>query len=181
MRLRQPIDRIRVHDHGVLLHSRDSTGGADAVIVAMPITVLDTIGFAPPLPAEHRAALGRIGTGRVEKVVLRFAAQFWPAHRSGYYRIHGPGAGSVSEWLDATAADGTPTMVGVFAGPWLETLWSGSDAEVADRAVTIVHDDVTATPLDKAQARSVPYCRPGTGWSQERPANGPLRREVTVG
>ncbi|WP_433291886.1 FAD-dependent oxidoreductase [Actinoplanes sp. CA-030573] len=146
VRLRQPVDRIEVHDDAVRLKSRDATHETDAVIVTTPITVLDTLEFAPPLPAGHRAARSRLGMGRVEKVILRFAEQFWPRHRAGYYRVHGPGTGSVSEWLDATAADGAPTMVGLFAGPWLESVWSGSDIEVADHAVAILSDAVGARP-----------------------------------
>lgn len=114
---------------------------ADAVIVTAPVNVLaaDVIQFEPPLPTTHRTALEHLGMGRVEKVILRFDERFWPEHASGYYRIHGPDEGSVSEWLDATSADGKPTLVGLFAGPWLDSLWARSDAEIASAATLIVH------------------------------------------
>ncbi len=93
---------------------------------------------APPLPQGHRDALARLRMGRVEKVVLRFDEHFWPVSSSGYYRVHGPGDGDICEWLDATATDGVPALVGLFAGPWLDEVWDGSDAEVAARTEAIL-------------------------------------------
>ncbi|MEU4428230.1 FAD-dependent oxidoreductase [Actinoplanes sp. NPDC024001] len=146
VRLGRPVREIRVGDDGVRLAGDGATLEADAVIVTAPVPVLaaGAITFTPPLPGAHRTALSRLGAGRVEKVVLRFEQRFWPPYRSGYYRIHGPEAGCMSEWLDATAADGVPTLVGLFAGPWLDTLWAGDDAAVARRAAGIVAEAVTA-------------------------------------
>ncbi|BCJ40001.1 hypothetical protein GCM10010168_28590 [Actinoplanes ianthinogenes] len=135
IRLHQAIERIRIEDDRVVLNDEHE---ADAVIVTAPLPVLaaGTIAFDPPLPPAHRDALTRLGAGRVEKVILRFDQRFWPAH--GYYRVHGPERTSISEWLDATEADGTPTLVGLFAGHWLGTLWAGTDAEIAERAAEII-------------------------------------------
>lgn len=135
IRLGHPVRDIRVEAGRVVLNGDVS---ADAVIVTAPLPVLagGGITFDPPLPPAHRDALGRLGAGRVEKVILRFDQRFWPEH--GYYRVHGPERTSISEWLDATAADGTPTLVGLFAGHWLGTLWTGTDAEIADRATGII-------------------------------------------
>ncbi|SDS88502.1 flavin monoamine oxidase family protein [Actinoplanes derwentensis] len=131
IRLNRPVHRIEVDEHGV------TVGGDrfDAVIVTVPLGALTDITFAPELPASHRTALSRLGMGRVEKVILRFEERFWPDHPAGYHRVHGPGANDICEWLDATAADGTPTLVGLFAGPWLDALWTGTDAEIAARTV----------------------------------------------
>ncbi|GAB3280199.1 flavin monoamine oxidase family protein [Kineosporia babensis] len=141
IRLEHPVHTIRVSTDGVTLTGEAGEFSADAVIVTAPVAVLaaDVIEFSPPLPAEHRVALGHLGMGRVEKVILRFAERSWPQSPSGYYRLHGPDEGSVSEWLDATSADGKPTLVGLFAGPWLERIWAGPDAEVAAAASQIFH------------------------------------------
>lgn len=132
IRLNHPVHRIEYDDDGV------TVGGDrfDAVIVTVPLGALDDLTFVPELPAAHRTARSRLGMGRVEKVVLRFAERSWPEHPAGYFRVHGPGDHDIGEWLDATAADGTPTLVGLFAGPWLDELWTGSDAEIAAQAVT---------------------------------------------
>ena len=52
---------------------------AEHVVVAVPLAVLaaDAITFDPPLPDTVRAAASRIGTGSLEKVVLRFDDVAW--------------------------------------------------------------------------------------------------------
>ncbi|WP_229071097.1 FAD-dependent oxidoreductase [Actinoplanes sp. DH11] len=143
VRRARPVRSVRVDADGVTVND---AARFDAVIVTVPLPVLAAggIAFEPALPAAHRAALGRLGAGRVEKVVLRFDARFWPEHPAGYYRVHGPAPTDVSEWLDATAADGVPTLVGLFAGAWLDGLWTGSDAEVARRAAAIFTEAAAA-------------------------------------
>jgi monoamine oxidase len=145
IRLNRPVHRIRVEPDGVVIIGDDAVVRADAAIVTAPVPVLSagSILFEPPLPDAHRAALSHLGAGRVEKVILRFDRRFWPQH--GYYRVHGPADTCMSEWLDATAADGVPTLVGLFAGPWLDTLWTGSDADIAERAADIFREAAAAT------------------------------------
>ncbi|KUL41097.1 flavin monoamine oxidase family protein [Actinoplanes awajinensis] len=143
IRLQSPVQHVRINPDGVVLTSGDLTEHADAVIVTAPVPVLaaDTITFDPPLPESHRLALSHLGAGRVEKVILRFDERFWPEH--GYYRVHGPSDTCISEWLDATAADGLPTLVGLFAGPWLDTLWTGPDPDIAARATAVIRAATT--------------------------------------
>ncbi|WP_305787181.1 flavin monoamine oxidase family protein [Symbioplanes lichenis] len=140
VRTGRPVQRIQYDDYQVTLTGNGFSERFDAAIVTVPVGVLQAgrITFEPPLPRAQAGALGRLGMGRVEKVVLRFDRRFWPMHNSGYYRVHGPADGDISEWLDAGAADGSPTLVGLFAGPWLDTLWTGTDAEVAQRAAAII-------------------------------------------
>ncbi|WP_433789127.1 FAD-dependent oxidoreductase [Actinoplanes sp. CA-252034] len=148
VRLRHPVGRIVVDAAGVTLSGDAGSLRVDAVIVTVPLGVLAAgdIRFEPPLPEPHRAALSRLGTGRVEKVVLRFAERFWPSHPAGYHRVHGPGENCVSEWLDATEADGVPTLVGLFAGPWLDDLWSGTDERIATRTATVIERAAATRP-----------------------------------
>jgi monoamine oxidase len=140
IRLHHPVTRIQTDAGGVTLLGDAGSLRADAVIVTVPVGVLaaGAIEFDPPLPDSHRAALSRLGMGRVEKVILRFGRRFWPSHPAGYFRVHGPADTCISEWLDATPADGRPTLVGLFAGNWLDELWSGPDATIAARAATVI-------------------------------------------
>jgi monoamine oxidase len=139
IRLRHPVTRIQTDAGGVTLLGDAGSLRVDAAIVTVPVGVLaaGAIEFDPPLPGSHRAALSRLGMGRVEKVILRFGSRFWPSHPAGYFRVHGPGDTCISEWLDATPADGRPTLVGLFAGNWLDELWSGPDATIAARAAAV--------------------------------------------
>jgi monoamine oxidase len=139
IRLRHPVDRIVVDAGGVTLVGDGGALRVDAVIVTVPLGVLAAGGivFEPPLPGPHRTALSRLGMGRVEKVVLRFGERFWPVHPAGYYQVHGTADHCISEWLDATTADGVPTLVGLFAGPWLDALWTGTDEQIAARTAAV--------------------------------------------
>jgi monoamine oxidase len=145
IRLRHPVTRILTDAGGVTLLGDAGSLRADAAIVTVPVGVLaaGAIKFDPPLPPSHRAALSRLGMGRVEKVILRFDSRFWPSHPAGYFRVHGPRDTCVSEWLDATPADGRPTLVGLFAGDWLDELWSGPDATIAARAAAVITSAMT--------------------------------------
>ncbi|MFI5932288.1 FAD-dependent oxidoreductase [Actinoplanes sp. NPDC051494] len=141
--LSRPVENIRTDPDGV----RVNGAPFDAAIVTVPVSVLHAgvITFDPPLPDAQLDALSRLGMGRVEKVVLRFAEHFWPVYRSGYHRVHGPADGDICEWLDASAGDGTPTVAGLFAGPWLDALWAGSDAEIAGRAAAVLRSAVRSS------------------------------------
>src|SRR5262245_4625512 len=65
---------------GVRVRCGDGTSEEGShVVVTVPLGVLkrDGLRFSPALPPDRRAAIGRLGFGRYEKVVLRFAEPFW--------------------------------------------------------------------------------------------------------
>jgi monoamine oxidase len=69
---------LRDRDH-VLVDTDSGQWRASQVIVTVPLGVLKSgaVRFDPPLPAAHATAIERIGTGRYEKLVLRFDTAFW--------------------------------------------------------------------------------------------------------
>src|SRR6185295_14785853 len=62
------------------VHTERETFEADAVIVTVPLGVLQSgdMVFQPELPAAKRAAMSRLGMGNLTKVVLRYDQPFWP-------------------------------------------------------------------------------------------------------
>jgi len=105
-------------------------GGATAAthgVVTVPLPVLGTLGFDPPLPEAHRGALAGLGTGTVEKVVLAFHERFWPTSTTGYLRWLDPVRPSFVEWLDLTDTVGVPVVAGLIAHPHLDRLWREQD------------------------------------------------------
>jgi len=68
-------------DRLVRIHTDEEVIEADAVIVTLPLGVLQAgdVVFDPPLPAEKREAIGRLQMGDLCKIVLRFEKPFWPA------------------------------------------------------------------------------------------------------
>jgi monoamine oxidase len=67
---------------GVRVRTGDGTSEEGShVVVTVPLGVLkrDGLRFSPALPPDRRAAIGRLGFGRYEKVALRFDEPFWRA------------------------------------------------------------------------------------------------------
>lgn len=106
---------------------------ADRCICAVPLALLEAgrPELRPGLPDRPRTALARLGTGVVEKVLLRFDERFWPRAESGYLRWHDDPA-SWSEWADLSDGAGAPLVAGFIAGPAVARHHRGrSDLEVA--------------------------------------------------
>jgi monoamine oxidase len=80
VRLGRAVSEVVAEPDGVRVVTADGAveEGSHA-LVAVPLGVLkrEALRFSPPLPAGRRAAIGRLGFGRFEKVALRFAEPFW--------------------------------------------------------------------------------------------------------
>lgn len=121
---------------GVLLQTDQGEHAADAVVVTLPLGVLqaDDVAFAPALPHSHLAAIQKLGMGNMEKVVLRFAEPFWdtdvdlisyvPAER-----------GRFAEWYNAVPWTGEPILVGFNAGRTARDLLAWSDDGILEAAL----------------------------------------------
>ena len=80
VRLGSPVSEIAISQDGVRVVTGD--GGAEEgshVVVTVPLGVLKRgqPRFSPVLSPDRRAAIGRLGFGRFEKVALRFSEPFW--------------------------------------------------------------------------------------------------------
>ena len=96
----------------VLVSTDRRTLAADRVVVTVPVAVLDSILFDPPLPSPLRTAASRLRLSTVEKMVLRFSEQWWP---DDLRRLaHLDPARRFPAWMDLSAHVGAPTLVGFF-------------------------------------------------------------------
>ncbi|KAK4538067.1 hypothetical protein CDCA_CDCA15G4092 [Cyanidium caldarium] len=88
VRLQHRVTRVAWTSRGVrVCCANGAVFDGDYVVIALPLGVLRdsrAIAFQPPLPPWKREALRGIGNGRLEKVVLRFAAPFWLGHQNGH-------------------------------------------------------------------------------------------------
>jgi predicted NAD/FAD-dependent oxidoreductase len=80
VRLDRPVVGVALTSEGVTVASgsgRTETGSH--VVVTVPLGVLKSqvLTFSPSLPSERTQVVSRLGFGRYEKVVLRFARPFW--------------------------------------------------------------------------------------------------------
>ena len=144
--VRQGCDVTEVVDTGDGVRVRTADGLVESgshVVVTVPLGVLrrGAPRFSPPLPAERTAAMGRLGFGRMEKVVLLFDEPFWRARGLSHLMLfpRDPDQGTV--WVfDHDAFGGAPALVclvfhsaaGIVDGPvddavaWLLDLLDGA-------------------------------------------------------
>ncbi|WP_144120002.1 flavin monoamine oxidase family protein [Catellatospora sichuanensis] len=131
--LDRPVTEIRPGSDGVTVTGSWGALHADRVVLAMPLAALADL--AVDLPDGHRAALARIGTGRAEKVLLRYPDRFWPVSPGGYL-WWGEGTDTWCEWADLTDGLGHPVLALLAAGDAATSLHSPTrtDADIAARA-----------------------------------------------
>lgn len=124
VRLDHPVTAVRWREDGVSLDAGDQTFEGSHVVVTVPIGVLrsGSIAFDPPLSTERQAALDRVDTANLEKVVLTFDERWW----SGNLEYVDPdGAGVFPEFYDLTPLAGAPVLVGLYGGRFARTLQAG--------------------------------------------------------
>jgi monoamine oxidase len=134
VRLESPVTHIAWNPHGVTIAIESGAEMvADRCICSVPISLIElgTPRLDPGLPSRHREALARIGTGVVEKVLLRFSEHWWPRPPSGYFRWYDTPA-SWCEWVDLSDGCGAPVVAGLIAHDAVARHHHGrSDEEVA--------------------------------------------------
>lgn len=96
----------------VLVSTDRRTLTADRVVITVPVSVVDSILFDPPLPSPLRTATSRLRLSTVEKIVLRFAERWWPDDLRRL--VHLDPIRRFPAWMDLSSHVGTPTLVGFF-------------------------------------------------------------------
>lgn len=133
VRLEHVVEHVRHGVEGVTVTSDRGSFQADAVVVTVPVGVLQSgdLVIEPALPERHRQALGRLRMNAFEKVVLRFPAQFWDPDVAAIRQL-GPAGRWWHSWYDLTRLDGVPTLLTFAAGPAARAIRGWSDAQVTD-------------------------------------------------
>ncbi len=136
VRLGSPVRTVSWSPAGVTIHTDSEAFEAGAVVVTVPVGVLQSgdLTFDPPLPAEVADPLSRLRMNAFEKVFLRFPTRFWDA---GYaVRQQGDAGRWWHSWYDLTRLHGTPTLLTFAAGDAAREIRSWSDEDVARSVMT---------------------------------------------
>ena len=119
---------VTYSERGVSLRlSRGESLSADRVIITVPLGVLqsNSIDFDPPLPFAHRGAIGSLGMGQQEKLVLRFDQPFWSTEATVWTIVGGDPAYPL--WYNLMPLTGEPVLVALVGGDAAKAQAEGSD------------------------------------------------------
>ncbi len=111
---------------------------ADRIIVTVPLGVLRSgaIEFDPPLPDAHTRAIGSLGIGSIEKVLLRFSEPFWESD-APEWTVVGPDL-MFRQWLNLHPLTGEAVLVGTVTAEDVSVLADLSDEEVLAEALASI-------------------------------------------
>ncbi len=141
VRFGQAVSEIRHGDDGVQAVTAHGVLSADALICTLPLGVLKAgvVRFVPELPAEKRAAIGRLGVGVLDKVVMRFEEAFWPDD-VGFFGYMSTRAGEYPYLmnLQAIVPDAPPILVALISASSARRMEARSDAEIVARLQEIM-------------------------------------------
>ncbi|KUI43116.1 amine oxidase [Mycobacterium sp. IS-1590] len=130
------VRRITYDDRQVRVDTSAGPVIADRVIVTVPLGVLkaNSIEFDPELPQRKRDAIGRLGFGLLNKVVLAFDQPFWPRSHPmiGLVGNDQP----VSDLVNGLLLSEKPILIGLRSG---QAAWSRealSDRDAVAQVIT---------------------------------------------
>ncbi len=136
LRLGRAVHSVDWRQRRVRLGTERGPLEADGVVLALPLAVIRSgfLTFRPGLPSAVQAAIDLMGSGAMEKVVLRFDRKFWDvgAHVVG---LAGTPRDRFLDWYDVSPVVGAPTLMGFTVGDAARDLVSWSDRDVVAAAV----------------------------------------------
>src|SRR5206468_3408379 len=105
----------------------------------LPIGVLKSgsVEFVPALPASKQAALGRLHSGVIDKLVLRFPRTFWDTRKNFLFRTKPPDDRFVW-WLNGQPFTGQPILICFVTTDVALQTEGMSDNEVVQRLMAVL-------------------------------------------
>jgi len=95
VRLGEVVQGIDYSGTPAVVTTGQGTYSADYVLCTLPLGVLQAglVSFHPALPAAKARALGRMGMGLLDKIIMQFSTRFWPANVNWFLSLK-----SASPW-----------------------------------------------------------------------------------
>ena len=136
IQLREVVQSVTVNANGVEVRTERGVFRGKCALVTLPLGVLQAgaVKFDPPLPEKKLAAIKRLGSGRLDKVCLRFPRTFWP--ETHLLNFAGSRTGEFAEWINAAAFLHAPVLYGYNTGTAAAHFETKPAAEVTAAAVS---------------------------------------------
>ena len=136
IQLREVVQSVTVNANGVEVRTERGVFRGKCALVTLPLGVLQAgaVKFDPPLPEKKLAAIKRLGSGRLDKVCLRFPRTFWP--ETHLLNFAGSRTGEFAEWINAAAFLHAPVLCGYNTGTAAARFETKPAAEVTATAVS---------------------------------------------
>jgi monoamine oxidase len=130
-------------------------------VVAVPLGVLKSplLTFTPPLPPDRAQVVSRVGFGRYEKVVLRFASPFWREAGWSHLVLFPPDRAEPAAWVFDLDAFGIGPILACHVFHSAAGHVSGTSPTEAARWVTYQLAAALGAPCPEPVAVAV------TGWA----------------
>ena len=141
-----PVRRIQQHDDTVTV-SVETTGGlvevvADAVVVAIPWSVLRHMPLEAPLKPEQREAIALLPYGGGVKTLLQYPHRFWSRSNFGIVLVDGA---YQAIWEPTFAQLGAEKILSCFSGGTPSLKLSAQTSDLAVAAVSAIYPDAPET------------------------------------
>lgn len=139
VRLGTVVQSIRYSADGVTLQTNQGSLTGEAVVVTLPLGVLQSgqVSFDPPLPARKTQAIDKLGMGVLNKCFLRFPSAFWDTKTDWLNYI--PSAdrnGQWAEWVSLARPTGQPILLGFNAAAVGRAMEAWSDQDIVASAMS---------------------------------------------
>ncbi|MEX0350750.1 MAG: FAD-dependent oxidoreductase [Paracoccaceae bacterium] len=142
LKLRRPVKEIRLTKEAAMVgFGFGNLRPFDAVIVTLPLGVLkrDTVTFSPPLSAQKRAAIKRLGVGTLDKLYLRFDRPFWDRDVTWIVTPETDlPRGQFNQWLNLHKVLGDPILMAFNGGSPALELAALDDQAMLTRALSVL-------------------------------------------
>ncbi|KAI1394236.1 flavin-containing amine oxidoreductase-domain containing protein [Hypoxylon trugodes] len=153
---------------------------ADHVVSTIPLGVLKhgNVEFNPPLPSSKKDAIGRLGYGILNKIILVYSEAFWDTSRDIFGCLRTPNSrhnlkqteyasqrGRCFQWFNVSNTSGIPVLIGLMAGDaGFDTEHTKNDELVAEATEVLrsVYGDKVPQPVQSIVTR----------WGSDRFARG---------
>lgn len=148
VRLGVPVTAVSWAAGGVTVQTAVETLEADAVIVTVPLGVLQAGGIAldPALPAPQQRAVDGLGTGVLNKVFLQFDEVFWDDTVDWVGIVPPDGLDPWVDWVTVGRADDLPLLLGFAAGDLGRRVDTLSDEQVVASALATLRSAYPDAP-----------------------------------